>query len=447
MKGTLFKSSVLPLKTGKLDRLPMTEVPAPREAIVFMRQHSGEVCKPVVEAGDRVLLGQVVGTAQDQQGADVHSPVSGEVTLVAPLEDPYGGFTLAAMIVSDGKDEAAEAMEPMADFNNMPPTRMFERLRRAGVTTYDLEPTPLSAAICPVDTASDLPTGIAESTTELPALDTVIVNTVDEEPLTVINQRLFIDNRDRAAEGIALMKRLTGAPRVIFAVRKSHEKIAVKALGPDSGAEIKVVPVSYPGTLPIVMINALTSRTIPPGGTARDAGVLHISFEIMLDALEAITKGSANIYEMLTVSGGAVNPPKNLKVRIGTPLRAVLRFVGCREAGIEKLVLGGPMRGKAQFSLDMPVVKGVNTILALTESEVAEVKETSCINCGDCVDICPANLQPNLLSRSCEFFKYDNPQFQKELRACIECGLCGYVCPSHRPMMQYFLNAKHHLGM
>lgn len=446
MNGTLFKTPALPLKTGKLDRLPMTEVPAPREATVFLRQHSGEVCIPAVEVGDRVLMGQALGTAQDQQGADVHSPVSGEVTLITAQEDPYGGFTLAVTIVSDGKDEAAEPMEPMADFNNTPPTRMLERLRQAGVTTYNLEPLPLSAAIRPADTASGLPAGVPEDTPEPPELDTVIINTVDEEPLTVVNQRLFIDHKDRAADGIALIKRLTRASRVIFTVRREHEKIAVKTLGNDSGAEIKVVPVTYPATLPRMMVESLTSRAVPSGGTARDAGVLHISFEIMLDALDAITKGAPNMYEMLTVSGGAVNPPKNLKVRIGTPLRDVLRFADCREAGIEKLILGGPMRGKAQFSLDMPVVKGINTILALTSNEVVEIKETACINCGDCVDICPVKLQPNLMSRFCEFFQYDDPQFQKELRACIECGLCGYVCPSHRPMMQYFLNAKHQLG-
>ena len=46
--------------------------------------------------------------------------------------------------------------------------------------------------------------------------------------------------------------------------------------------------------------------------------------------------------------------------------------------------------GFAMVTLDAPVTKTSSSILAFQKDEAAEAKETACINCGRCVEVCPA---------------------------------------------------------
>jgi electron transport complex protein RnfC len=65
-----------------------------------------------------------------------------------------------------------------------------------------------------------------------------------------------------------------------------------------------------------------------------------------------------------------------------------------------------------------------------------------CIRCTKCVDVCPAQLQPQELywhAKSSQFEKLTNDY---KLFDCIECGCCSYVCPSNIPLVQYYRYAK-----
>ncbi len=58
----------------------------------------------------------------------------------------------------------------------------------------------------------------------------------------------------------------------------------------------------------------------------------------------------------------------------------------------QKLISGGPMMGFAMVTLDAPVTKTSSSILAFQKDEAAEAKETACINCGRCVEVCPSRI-------------------------------------------------------
>ncbi|MFC1474440.1 RnfABCDGE type electron transport complex subunit C [bacterium] len=440
------KKMCAPLRVaGDMDRLPMNDVPAPRRVTIFLKQHYGRPAMPAVEVGDLVKKGQTIATSIDYLSANVHASISGEVEAISSIEDPYGGFSPAVTIKSDGRDEWHESVKPDPDYRKKSATELKTILSRAGVTTYDLEPLPLTAAIDPFGVTKQFISHIGKELYR--PIDTVIVNTVDEEPMTVVNQRLFMDRGDEIGDGLWLLKQITVAGRVVVVVRSVHKRHAENFLGGVYKDNVTEIPDDYPEALPELLVKRVTGRETPAGETVRAAGALVVSFEHLLDAVEAVRDGIPNIHEMFTVGGGAAQPPKNIRVRLGTSLRDVLNFCDFREAQTAKLVLGGPMRGRAQFSMDMPVVKGVNTLLALTAAENPKIEPKHCMNCGACVDICPVHLQPNLLTRFCEFFKYDDAKFQEELPACIECGLCGFVCPAHRPMLQFIQNAKHHLEL
>jgi electron transport complex protein RnfC len=81
-----------------------------------------------------------------------------------------------------------------------------------------------------------------------------------------------------------------------------------------------------------------------------------------------------------------------------------------------------------------------------TRSVIPLYSDYPCINCGDCVDICPANVPVNLLVRFLAAGQYTEGADLYDLYSCIECGLCSYVCPSRIPIYQYIKLAKYELG-
>ena len=79
----------------------------PSKLILPLQQHIGQMAKPLVEVGDRVLKGQMIAEAQGFVSAAVHAPTSGTVTAIAPhgLPHPSGLSELCITIESDGQDE------------------------------------------------------------------------------------------------------------------------------------------------------------------------------------------------------------------------------------------------------------------------------------------------------------------------------------------------------
>ena len=172
-----------------------------------------------------------------------------------------------------------------------------------------------------------------------------------------------------------------------------------------------------------------------------DVGVVVQNVGTAAAVAAAVERGEPLIERVATVSGPAVAEPKNLRVRIGTPLSHLVECCGGLKAPPAKIIMGGPMMGTALLSLDVPVTRGTSGLLLFGPAEVPLRPEGPCIRCGRCVRVCPARLMPTAIAA---YARLDLIAEAEDFGAmdCIECGCCTYTCPASIPLVQAIRYAK-----
>ena len=92
MKFPTFKSGIHPddSKT-QTQSLPIEVLPIPKEVFIPLQQHIGAPCKSVVEIGEEVQIGQVVGSVDAYVSSPVHATIKGKVKAIGKFSNPTGG--------------------------------------------------------------------------------------------------------------------------------------------------------------------------------------------------------------------------------------------------------------------------------------------------------------------------------------------------------------------
>lgn len=416
MKSLLGRFSVK-LNT-ELAAVPIEEGPKPE--VVTIPLTGGNGYNVTVEAGTKVKAGSRIAEAIDEAGADIHASVSGEVASVASTFGP-DGLTMDSVVIKADPDDEWEAAGADAAFMDKPVEELWKALRAAGVVSYGTRMTPVADPGSPINT--------------------LIVSALDEDPLVGVSQRILRDKGEAIGEGIALFAKLLGTKKICLVTSPNQFGEAQTTIKGAEAIEFISLTPNYPATMPEILIRRITGLEVPQRGTAADIGVAVLKVETLVAAVEALKTGRPVVEKTITVTDNNLTSPKHLKVRIGTPIKDVLAHCGMN-ADVGKAIIGGPFLGRAQFDLNVPIAKESDALLVQSEKEVAKLADQVCINCGRCVPVCPVGLMPNLLSRYCEYDRYDDAESVTDLWACIECGLCAYVCPSRRPMTHFFQYAK-----
>jgi electron transport complex protein RnfC len=280
-------------------------------------------------------------------------------------------------------------------------------------------------------------------------IDTVILNGAECEPYLTSDYRLMLEESEAVLEGLRIIMKAVGAPRGIVAVEDNKPQALrkMKAAAAGTGIEVSSLKTRYPQGAEKVLITNLLGREVPSGGLPMHVGVVVNNAGTARAIATRFSTGMPLVERVVTVTGSVVKEPSNLRVRLGTAFSDVLEACGWFTEPPAKVLMGGPMMGLAQYTLDVPVIKGTSGILALSSKDVgyALPAEPSCIRCGRCVDVCPMNLIPTYLASYAHAGKWESLQ-GFNIDDCIECGCCTYTCPTRNPIVQLIKTGKAQLA-
>ena len=399
-----------------------TEImPTPDVVKISMSQHIGAPCKPLVAKGDYVKVGQKIGDTDAFVSAPIHSGVSGTVTAIEEQRNAAGGFETLVVIETDKKQELSEEVKVPAEPKDL--AEFVKAVRESGLVGLG---------------GASFPTHIKFNPKNIDDVHALIVNAAECEPFITSDHRLMLENPDELLDGCLLIMKYIGLDKGYIAIEENkpdaiellNKKIAERGL---TNIETFKLQARYPKGAERVLVYEITGKTMDAGVLPADMGVILDNVTTVAFVGQYFKTGLPLTTKRVTVDGDAVAQPKNVIAPIGTSVADVIEFCGGYKAEPKKILMGGPMMGRAIYSDAVPMVKNNNAILAFSGAQSLVKEETACINCGRCHQACPFKLIPTALAKA---YEARDAQALKDLRVmqCMNCGSCSYICPAHRPL-------------
>lgn len=405
-------------------------LPPPEKVIIPLLQHFGRTAQPLIKKGDEVALGQKIGEDKALFSASVHSSVSGKVLSVDDYNHPGGNPVPAVTIANDGEDRLSPEIKGAKDSFSLSPDEIRHKVRDAGVVGLG---------------GAAFPTAVKLSPPKDKPIDTIIINGCECEPMLTADYRLMLEAPEDILNGAELVRIATGAEKIIVGIednKKKVVKLVQERILRFQGA-VSLLKTKYPQGAEKNLIYALLRREVPRGGLPFDVGIVVQNVGTAKAIWEAVSEGKPLYERAITVSGDGIGEPKNILVRIGTPFQNIIEFCGGLNERADILVMGGPMMGISQWSLDTPLIKGTSGILAWTSPSPGI--EYPCIRCSRCVDHCPTGLVPTQLAK---YVRFDNLTEAEKwgILDCVECGCCQYICPSNISLVHWMRLGKNKIA-
>ncbi|MBL1225156.1 electron transport complex subunit RsxC [Enterococcus sp. BWR-S5] len=401
----------------------------PSLVVIPMQQHIGGACQPIVKKKDVVKIGQVIGQSTAYVSAPIHASISGKVKAIKPILLSNGKMCEAIHIENDGLQTLGPDLKPIT-------VRSKDELLQAA---YDSGLVGIGGA--------GFPLHVKLANKENHFIDCLIVNGAECEPYITSDYREMMEYPQRIIAGMEIVMRYLGIKKGIIGIEENKPE-AIERINnylqdradTSQMIEVMALPVKYPQGAEKMLVYATTGRKIGKGKLPAQAGCLVLNVSTVSLFQHYLETGIPLVSKRITVSGDSFTCPQNVSVPLGTSIGELVEFCGGFSQPPNKLILGGPMMGIAQYTLDIPITKQNNALIALGKgNELPD--ESPCIRCGRCVTACPLSLMPVQIERS---VKMDDAAMLQKLNAsaCMECGCCSYVCPSGRKLVQYMKQAK-----
>jgi electron transport complex protein RnfC len=443
LKGLTFLGGIEPYYGKDLTgSTPTAIMPPPQKVILPLSMHTGAPAKPLVKVGETVKKGLMIAEAGGYVSVPVHATISGKVTAIGPHPHPSGRTVTCITIESDGMDEWISPLVEHENYLELSPDEIKKIVLQAGISGMG---------------GAQFPTHVKLNPPKDKKVDTLILNGVECEPYLTADHRLMLEYPREILQGLNLLIKILGVEKVYIGIEDNKPdavQTLTEALEKESIEEVDGRPVriqiasvrtKYPEGGEKQLIQAVLGKEVPSGGLPMDIGVVMQNVATTVAIYEAVRFGRPLIQRIVTVTGHGIKQPRNVMARLGTRARDIIEFCGGFIGEPGKVILGGPMMGMAQYTLDVPIVKGTGGILVLPKEEIRLDQIQPCIKCAACVVACPMGLAPHMLSITAEQINFEEAKRYHPFD-CIECGCCDYVCPSKRPIVHLIRYTKMELA-
>lgn len=415
------------LSAGK----PIAALAVPRQVVIPLGQHIGAPAQPVVKKGDTVKVGTLIAKAGGFVSADIHASVSGKVNKIDQAVDASGYKRPAVFIDVEGDEWEADIdrSETLVRTCTLTAKEIVDKIAAAGIVG-------LGGATFPTRVKLTPPPG---SQAEI-----VIINAVECEPYLTSDHALMMEKGEQILVGVSLLMKAVQVERAVIGIENNKKDaigLLTKLAAAYPGIQVMPLKVKYPQGGEKQLIDAVIRKQVKSGALPISAGAVVQNVGTAYAVYEAVQKNKPLVERIVTVTGKGVASPSNFRVRIGTPISALIDAAGGLPENTGKIIGGGPMMGKALISADVPVTKGSSGVLVLSREESVRKPVQNCIRCAKCVGVCPMGLNPTLLMTATEFTDWELAE-KNHITDCIECGSCSFTCPSNRPLLDYIRQGK-----
>ncbi len=432
---TFRKGGVHPLEHKLSAEVPIEVLPLPGIVTIPLSQVLGAAAVPVIEKGDKVLVGQLIARGEAFISANVHSSVSGTVNKITEVTDSSGYERLSVVIDVEG-DEWLSSIDRSKEVKreiSLTKDEIIKRIQDSGIVG-------MGGANFPSHVKLLVPAG--------KRVEVLLINGVECEPYLTADHRVMLERSEELMVGISILMKALDVKRAIIGVENNKaEAIAQlqKLSASFDGIEVCGLKVKYPQGGEKQLIKAITGREVPSGKLPVDVGAVVHNVGTALAVYEAVQKNKPLFERVVTVTGKEVKKPSNFLARIGVPVSMLIEHAGGLPDNSGKVISGGPMMGKALSSLEVPVVKGMSGVVVMSEKDSIRIPEVNCIRCGRCITVCPMGLPAYLLASAVETENLELAEHSRVMD-CIECGSCHYTCPSGRPLLDQIRVGKSKIG-
>ena len=405
-------------------KTPIEIFPDPKIAVMLTNQQSGATNTPLVSVGDTVIIGQKIADTKERISAPVHSSICGKVI---KIENAYNSCfeapTEAIYIENDGKKTKDKSISPISEseLKDTSTEALLKIIREAGIIGLG---------------GAGFPTSIKLAVPKDKKIKYLIVNGAEGEPYDTADERLMIEKTENLVRGVRVIRKILGNPKVIVVTKDSKVEAIPKlqaAFGKEPDTEVIAKHLTYQQGDAAMLQKAILGYETPSGKRSYEMGTIVQNVSTINAIANAVFEGEPLISRVTTLNGD-VAKPKNLLVKIGTPISNILTANNVNVSDIGSVVIGGVMMGVALQTIDAPITKRTSSIIYFAKSKAKkDQKTTACIHCGRCVSACPARLQPVAIYNAVIKGNFEKAE-KLWSKDCIACGTCSYVCPARLPL-------------
>ena len=436
---TFKKGGVHPEENKLSAELPIQDFPMPKQIIVPLGQCLGAPADCIVNKGDHVLTGQLIGTAKGFISANVHSPATGTVAKIDVVMD-HTGYYKPAVFIDVEPDQWAEGIietDKLLTDIKLDSKQIIDKVKECGIVGMG---------------GATFPTHVKLMVPEGKKAEYVIINAAECEPYLTCDYRLLLEKTQEFLMGVKILMKAVNTNKGIIGIEQNKMK-AIELLDKTinehkdlyAGIEVQPLKTKYPQGGEKQIIKAITGREVPSGKLPIETGCVVVNVASTYAVYEAVQKNKPLIERIVTVTGKSVKKPGNFRVRFGTPADLLIEAAGGLPEDITDVINGGPMMGKSVSVTNFPCIKGTSGILLMTLKEAQDRRQTNCIRCGRCAIACPMGLQPFLLHKVAKQNDFDETE-KNHIMDCIECGSCEFTCPANIPLLDYIRYGKAKTG-